>query len=374
MKKTKEFIPVNQPVLGGNEKKYVLEALDSGWISSEGPFVTKFEKEFSNKVNRQFGISVSSGTAALDIAVKALGIGKGDEVIMPTFTIISCASAVIKLGARPVFIDADSFTWNINVNELEDKITNKTKAIMAVHIYGLPVDMTPLLEIANKYNLLVIEDAAQMHGQFYNKQPCGSFGDISTFSFYANKHITTGEGGMLVTDNESIKNKCKSLRNLCFQENQRFIHEELGWNYRFTNIQAAMGLAQLERLGKIVKIKRQIGNWYNEYLKDIPAFTLPLSRTSYATNIYWVFGVVLNDNHNREEVTSKLKLKGIGTRPFFYPLHKQPALHNYIEKGQINLFPISERIAKQGFYLPSSLGLTKDNVKRVTETLLKILI
>ena len=373
MKKTKEFIPVNQPVLGGNEKKYVLEALDSGWISSEGPFVTKFEKEFSNKVNRQFGISVSSGTAALDIAVKALGIGKGDEVIMPTFTIISCASAVIKLGARPVFIDADPFTWNINVNELEDKITNKTKAIMAVHIYGLPVDMTPLLEIANKYNLLVIEDAAQMHGQFYNKQPCGSFGDISTFSFYANKHITTGEGGMLVTDNESIKNKCKSLRNLCFQENQRFIHEELGWNYRFTNIQAAMGLAQLERLEKIVKIKRQIGNWYNEYLKDIPEFTLPLSRTSYAKNIYWVFGVVLNDNHDREEVTSELNLKGIGTRPFFYPLHKQPALHNYIEKRQINLFPNSERIAKQGFYLPSGLGLSKRDVKRASESLLQLL-
>ncbi|SVE04267.1 uncharacterized protein METZ01_LOCUS457121, partial [marine metagenome] len=211
MKNKETNVPINQPVLEGNEKKYILEALDSGWISSEGPFVEKFEGAFSKKVNRKYGVSVSSGSAALDIAVKALDIGPGDEVIMPTFTIISCASAVIKGGAIPIYIDSDPITWNMDINDVEGKITEKTKAIMAVHIYGLPVDMDPLLEISKKYNLYIIEDAAQMHGQLYKGKFCGSFGDISTFSFYANKHITTGEGGMLVTDNESIKNKCKSL-------------------------------------------------------------------------------------------------------------------------------------------------------------------
>lgn len=214
------FIPVNEPVLKGNEKKYL--------ISSEGPFVKTFENNFSKTVNRQYAISVSNGTAALDVAIEALGIGQDDEVILPTFTIISCMTQIIRSGAKPVLVDSDPSTWNMDVTQIEQKITPKTKAIMAVHIYGLPVDLDPILELAKKYNLYVIEDAAQMLGQTYKGKPCGSFGDISTFSLYPNKHITTGEGGMVVTNNEKLAETCQSLRNLCFQANNRFVHDLLG--------------------------------------------------------------------------------------------------------------------------------------------------
>ena len=372
MKKKEASIPINQPVIGNNEKKYILEALETGWISSEGPFVERFENNFSLKVNRKYGVAVSSGTAALDIAVKALGIREGDEVIMPTFTIISCVSAVINSGATPIFIDADPKNWNMQINDIEGNITDRTKAIMAVHIYGLPVDMDPILEIANKFNLYVIEDAAQMHGQYYKESPCGSFGDISTFSFYANKHITTGEGGMLVTNNESLKNKCQLLRNLCFKEKQRFVHDEFGWNYRFTNIQAAIGLAQLERLDEIVQKKKLIGKWYNELFLNMPGITLPLEMTDYAENIYWVYGLVLDGNVDANIITNRLNENGIGTRPFFYPMHKQPVLKTFIDYGS-QQFPISERLAKQGFYLPSGLGLKQNDVERVAKELIQLL-
>ncbi|NQU35369.1 MAG: DegT/DnrJ/EryC1/StrS family aminotransferase, partial [Bacteroidetes bacterium] len=195
----KKFIPVNEPLLDGNELKYVTEAINTGWISSEGPFVKEFEKFFSNRINRKFGVAVANGTAALEIAIKALDIGPGDEVILPTFTIISCAGAVVKAGAIPILVDSEPDTWNMDVSQIEGKITSRTKAIMAVHIYGLTVDMDPLLEIAKKHSLFIIEDAAQAIGQTYKNKPCGSFGDISVFSFYANKHITSGEGGMIVT-------------------------------------------------------------------------------------------------------------------------------------------------------------------------------
>ena len=238
------FIPVNEPLLNGNEKKYLCDCIDTGWISSEGPFVKEFEQKMSASVGRKYGIAVSNGTAALEIAVQALGIGEGDEVIMPTFTIISCAMAVTKLGAVPVLIDSDLYTWNMKVNEIEAKITDRTKAIMIVHLYGLPVEVDKVLELARKYQLKVIEDAAEMHGQTYKGKPCGSFGDVSTFSFYPNKHITTGEGGMIVTNNDELAERCRLLRNLCFRKDIRYVHDELSDNYRFTNLQAAVGLAQ----------------------------------------------------------------------------------------------------------------------------------
>jgi len=374
LKKAKEFIPVSQPVFNGNEKKYILEALDTGWISSEGPFVSKFEEEFSKKINRQFGIAVSSGTAALEIAVKALGIGLGDEVILPTFTIISCVAAVIKTGAIPIYIDADPFTWNMNVANIEKRITKKTKAIMAVHLYGLPVDMNPILSIAKKYNLFVIEDAAQMHGQFYRQNPCGSFGDISTFSFYANKQITTGEGGMIVTNSQVIRERCNSLRNLCFQEERRFFHTEIGWNYRMTNLQAAIGLAQLEQLSKIILKKKQIGSWYNELLKNNSKLNLPLEKTEYAENIYWVFGLVLKDDVDLkvEKIIFNLLENGVGSRPFFYPMHNQPVLKKY-EKYNNYKFSMSEKLSEKGFYLPSGLGLSYSEIQKITEILKKII-
>lgn len=320
------MIPVNEPLLNGNEKKYLIECIETGWISSEGPFVREFEDKFSSKVHRKYGVAVSSGSVALEVAVVALGIGVGDEVIMPTFTIISCAAAIVRAGATPVLVDNDSKTWNMDVSQIESKITPRTRAIMVVHIYGLPVDMNPVLEIAEKHGLRIIEDAAEMHGQTYLGKPCGSFGDASIFSFYPNKHVTTGEGGMIVTDNEMVAEKCRSLRNLCFQPNKRFHHEELGWSVRVTNLQAALGLAQLERLDEFVERKRKMGRLYTSLLLDARGITLPLAATPYAENIYWVYGLVLNDEipFGAEEAMKRLSEHEIGTRPFFWPMHEQP--------------------------------------------------
>ena len=279
MPKNEDFIPVNEPLLNGNEKKYLCECIDTGWISSEGPFVKEFEQKMSAAVNRRYGIAVSNGTAALEVAVQALGIGEDDEVIMPSFTIISCAAAVTKLGAVPVLVDSDIHTWNMKVDEIETKITPKTKAIMIVHLYGLPVEVDKVLALAKRYNLKVIEDAAEMHGQTYRGRPCGSFGDISTFSFYPNKHITTGEGGMVVMDDEKLAERCRMLRNLCFRKDIRYVHDEISDNYRFTNLQAAVGLAQLERLDEFVGRKRAMGRYYTDQLRDIDGLILPIEKT-----------------------------------------------------------------------------------------------
>jgi perosamine synthetase len=367
-------IPVNTPLLDGNELKYVSECIETGWISSEGPFIKEFEEKFSQRVERKHGIAVANGTAALDIAIEALGIGKGDEVIMPTFTIISCINQIIRKGAIPVFIDSDPLTWNMKVHELESKITRFTKAIMVVHIYGLPVDMAPILTLAKKYDLKVIEDAAEMHGQTYYDKPCGSFGDISTFSFYPNKHITTGEGGMIVTNDDELADKCRSLRNLCFQPQKRFVHEHLGWNYRMTNLQAAIGIAQLERLDAHIEKKRQIGNIYNKLFASLAHFQLPLVKTEYAENIYWVYGIVLGEKMkvNAESVMKKLAAKGVGTRPFFYPLHLQPV---FTKMGMFinETYPVAENLAEYGFYLPSGLGITEEEQNEVATRLKEVL-
>ncbi|MDH3349005.1 MAG: DegT/DnrJ/EryC1/StrS aminotransferase family protein, partial [Desulfobulbaceae bacterium] len=319
-------IPVNEPILDGNEKKYLDECIDTAWISSEGPFIQQFEQSFAKKVNRKFGIAVCNGSAALDAAVAALEIGPGDEVIMPSFTIISCAASVVRAGAVPVLVDADEQTWNMDTGAIEARITSRTRAIMVVHIYGLPVDIERVLEIAGRYKLAVIEDAAEMHGQTYRGEPCGSFGDISTFSFYPNKHITTGEGGMLVTNSDLLANRCRSLRNLCFQPEKRFVHEELGWNLRMTNMQAALGLAQLERLDTFVEKKRRMGAFYTASFLDIAGIQLPLSQTGYAENIFWVYGIVLGDHipFDAAEAMRFLAAEGIGTRPFFWGMHEQP--------------------------------------------------
>jgi len=368
------FVPVNEPVLNGNEKRYLTECIDGGWISSEGPFVGKFEQLFAAKMGRQFGIAVCNGSVALDAAVAALGIGKGDEVIMPSFTIISCAAAVVRAGAVPVLVDSDADTWNMRADLIAEKITARTRAIMVVHIYGLPVDMNPILEIARQNNLYIIEDAAEMHGQTYRGKPCGSFGDISTFSFYPNKHITTGEGGMILTDDPAIAEHCRSLRNLCFKPERRFVHEELGWNFRMSNIQAALGLAQLERLDESVAKKRKIGRNYTKLLRDLPVLQLPLERTEYADNIYWVYGVVLRTSSwgNAHTVMNKLASVGIGTRPFFYPMNLQPVF-NKMGLFLHQKYPVAEQIAQMGFYLPSGLALTEEQLIRSAEAVKRIL-
>lgn len=367
-------IPVNEPLLDGNEKRYLGECIDTGWISSEGPFVERFERGMAERVGRRHGVAVCNGSAALDAAIEALGLGPGDEVILPAFTIISCIAQIVRCGATPVLVDSDPATWNMDVNTIDALVTPHTRAILVVHIYGLPVDMDPLLDIARRHDLRVIEDAAEMHGQTYRGRPCGSFGDISTFSFYPNKHITTGEGGMIVVDDDVLAAECRSLRNLCFQPHRRFVHERLGWNLRMTNLQAALGVAQLERLDEFVARKRALGERYQRLLASLPGVQRPLAATDYAENIYWVFGLVLDEavDFDAAEAMRRLGSKGIGTRPFFYPMHQQPVLRG------MGLFkdctmPVAERLYQRGFYIPSGMALTESQAERVAEALYEVI-
>ena len=366
------MIPVNTPLLDGNERKYLNECIDTGWISSEGPFIKKFEDAVAVISSRKYAVAVSSGSAALDCAVLALDLPKGSEVIAPTFTIISCIASIVRAGCKPVLVDSDADTWNMDVTSIEEKITGNTSAIMVVHIYGLPVDMEPIIALAKKYNLKIIEDAAEQHGQFYNSQAVGSFGEVSIFSFYPNKHITTGEGGMIVTDNEAIAERCRSLRNLCFTPAKRFYHEELGFNYRMTNLQAALGVAQIEQFNRFIERKRSIGKYYHDQLSNIKSLQLPVDHLPYAKNIYWVFGMVINDesNMNALEAMQALQADGIGTRPFFYPMHLQPVF-NKMGLFLDDHFPVAERLAERGFYIPSGLALTRQQQDTVITTLHK---
>lgn len=365
-------IPVNTPLLSGNELNYVTECIETGWISSEGPFITKFEDSFAEYIGTEYGIAVSNGSAALDIAVAALGIGYGDEVILPTFTIISPALSIVRAGATPVLVDSDPLTWNMDVTQIESKITSKTKAILVVHIYGLPVDINPVLDLCKKYNLKLIEDAAEMHGQTYNGRKCGTFGDISTFSFYPNKHITTGEGGMCITNDKDLAARCRKLRNLAFEPDKpRFVHYELGWNYRMTNLQAALGLAQLEKIETHLHKKRAIGISYMEGLKNLKGFQLPLMRTEYAENIYWVFGLVADTFDRKENIINHLNTQKIGTRPFFWCMHEQPVFQTMgLFKNET--YPIAENMARNGFYLPSGLGLKSGDLEFIVKAFLDI--
>jgi perosamine synthetase len=372
-------VPVNEPLLTGNEAKYLTQCIETGWISSEGPFVRMLEEGMAAIGRQRQGIAVMNGSVALDLAVAALGIGRGDEVILPTFTIISCAAAIVRAGATPVVVDSEPLTWNIDSTQIESKITPRTKAIMVVHIYGLPVDMDPVMALARKHGLKVIEDSAEQIGQSYRSRSgrqssIGSFGDIATFSFYPNKHVTTGEGGMVLTSDDRLAERCRDLRNLCFGRNRRFVHEELGWNFRMSNLQAAVGVAQLERLPETLDKKRQIGAWYDELLNDIDGIERLPMRTDYAENIHWVYGVVLKDfvPFDAEGAMGRMRAKGIGTRPFFWPMHEQPVFR------KLGLFsdmscPVAERIARRGFYIPSGVALTRNQAERVAKALGEIL-
>ncbi|MDC3217333.1 DegT/DnrJ/EryC1/StrS family aminotransferase [Gammaproteobacteria bacterium] len=370
----KEFIPVNTPFFNGNEKRYLNECIDSGWISSEGAFVKKFEDDVSSYIKRDYATACSNGSAALDIAIGALELKSGDEVIMPSFTIISCAQSLITRGVKPVLVDSDYKTFNMKIEDIEAKISSNTKAIMIVHIYGLTVDVDPVLALAKKHDLKVIEDAAEMFGQNYKDNKCGSFGDISTFSFYPNKHITTGEGGMVLTNDKTLDDRSKSLRNLCFTKD-RFIHEEIGYNYRMTNMQAAIGVAQLEQIEDMVIKKRWIGDTYNKLLKDIDSINLPIIETDYCKNIYWVYALTLKDDFKKtpQEVMHELAKLNIGTRPFFYPMHKQP-IFNKMGFFKEDDLPISEKLYERGFYIPSGLALTEGQIQKVSDAMHEVLL
>jgi perosamine synthetase len=388
-------IPVYEPLLTGNEQRYLSEALNSGWVSSEGPFVERFEAAMARRVDRSYGVAVSSGTMALQIALQALDLPAGSEVIIPAFTIISVALAVIRgcalqgCGCVPVLVDADPNTWNMDVTQIEAAITPKTRAIVMVHTYGLPCDVTPILALAIRHNLFVVEDAAQMHGALYAGTACGSFGDLSIFSFYANKLVTTGEGGMVLTDSPALADRCRHLRNLA-HSSHRFVHSELAWNARMTNLQAAVGCAQLERLDEFVAIKRTCGRRYTELLKDIPSLQLPVRSTDYADNIYWAYGVVLPARPcaaTAAQVMTFLDAQGIGTRPFFCPMNQQRPVIPYLalrlrstatggvpqEMREPSRYPIADLLYRYGFYLPGGLTLADADQVRVADALRRVL-
>ena len=374
------MIPVSEPVLGDRELELVADCIRTGWISSSGRYIGEFETGWADYCGRKHGVAVSNGTVALQLAIATLDLQPGDEVILPTFTIISCAMAVVYAGARPVFVDVDPDTWCMDVGQVEDRITSRTKAVMPVHIYGHPVDMAPLLAIAEKHGIAVVEDAAEAHGAEYRMpststwRRCGSFGELSTFSFYANKLVTTGEGGMVMTDDDDLADRLRSLRNLAFRSDRRFLHDELGFNFRMTNIQAALGVAQLERITETVSRKRAIADRYTRNLGAASQLQVPVERP-WARSVFWMYGVVLPEGIDRTavEFADQLRAMGVETRPFFLGMHRQPALQKRGVVVETDRFPVSDRLAERGLYLPSGVGLTDEQVDQVSDAVLTCL-
>lgn len=368
------MIPVCEPTLKGNELKYVTDCIKTNWISSSGKYIKEFEEKFSDFCNVKYGVACSNGTTALHLALEVLGIGKGDEVIIPTFTMIATANAVIYAGAKPVLVDAEEETWNIDTDLIERKITKKTKAIMPVHIYGHPCDMNAINEIARKHNLKVIEDAAESHGAEYKGRRTGGLSDVASFSFYANKIITTGEGGMLVTNDRKTAERARLLRNHAFSE-QRFLHKELGFNYRMTNIQAAIGLAQMEYADELVNSRIKNAILYSSLLKKVKGITLP-PKKDWAKNVYWMYAILIEKEFGfgKEQVMANLLEKGVETRSFFYPMHKQPVYKKKDSRfpDTNGKYPVSEELFKKGLYLPSGSSLTKEQIKEVVEGIVEI--
>ncbi len=369
-----DFIPVCEPTLLGNEIQYVKDALDTGWISSAGKYIPAFEEKFAAYCGVKHGIAVCNGTSALHLALTAVGIGQGDEVIIPDFTMIASAFAVCYTGAKPVFVDAEPFTWNIDPAKIEEKITIRTKAIMPVHIYGHPSDMDPILEIAKKYKVKIIEDAAEAHGAEYKGKKVGSFGDINAFSFFANKNITTGEGGMVVTNDVELADMCRYFKNLCFplQEKRSYIHRDIGFNYRMSNLHAAVGLAQVEKADEYRVMRIRNARLYHEYLQDVPGITLQPEGFN-CLNVYWMNGVLVEPKvygRTRDELVAYLKTQGIDTRNFFIGMHRQPSL----EKFGCDIsgdYPVSDNLSENGFYLPSASHLKPEQIRFICDQIIE---
>lgn len=366
-------IPVNEPLLDGREKALLLECIETGWVSSDGPFVARFEQMFAEFIGAGYGIAVCNGTAALETALYAAGIGPGDQVILPTFTIVSCLVAILRLGAVPVLVDVEPETWTMDVSQIENCITPRTRGILPVHMYGHPVDMDPVLDLARRHNLVVVEDAAEVHGAEYKGRKCGSMGTASAWSFYANKIINTGEGGMVLTSDPVVAERAASYRNLCFRTDRRFYHLDFGYNFRMTNMQAALGVAQVERIEHFVATKRRLGDLYRRLLADVPGVRFQVEKP-WAKTVYWMYSIELDASlpFDADDVRAALAEKGVGTRPFFIGLHEQPAaLSRGLFVGQ--RFPVSERIARRGLYLPSGLALTDDQAVQSVAALREVL-
>jgi perosamine synthetase len=369
-----KFLPVSKPLITKTDISAVNKVLKNGWISSEGPQVKKFENLFSKYIKMKYSVAVSNGTAALEIAVKSLNLKKNDEIIIPDFTIISNALAAIKNGNKIITIDCDKYDWNMKIDEIIKKINKNTKVIIATHIYNYPLNIHKLKNICRKKKIHLIEDAAEVLGQKIGKKLCGSFGDISTFSFYANKQITTGEGGMICTNNYKYYKKILSLRNLCFGKINRYNHEDIGWNYRITNIQAALGISQLKRINSIVKRREYIGAYYHEKLKDNQNIYIPPPTKNNIKNIYWVVGIVIVNTKLKIDAKKLMKLlniHGINTRAFFWPMHKQKILlKKKLVRNQVH--KNSKFLSKYGLYLPNYLNIRDKDIDFICSVLNKI--
>ena len=367
-----DFIPVCEPLLGGNEVKYVTEAVQSGWISSSGKYVTHFEEAFANYCGVKYGVAVCNGTVAIHLALAALGIGKGDEVIIPSFTMIATAFAVCYTGAKPVFVDADKDTWNIDVNKIEEKITPHTKAIIPVHVFGNTCDMDAICTIAKKHNLYIIEDAAEAHGAEFGGKKTGSFSDIASFSFFANKNLTTGEGGMVVTDNEEFYKKCKYFKNMCFPLDapRVYSHNDIGFNYRMSNLHAAIGLAQTEKADEYRDMRIHNAELYKNYLSDCKGIIFQKNQPN-GLNVHWMNTIVINPDeygHTKDELIEHLKENGIDTRLLFVSMSRQKSLKNFGCDCSGD-YPVTDWLTENGFYLPSASSLTEDQIKHICEVL-----
>ena len=362
----RKFIPVYEPRLSGKEKEYVLDCLKTNWISSIGEYIEKFEDKFSKFCGRKYGVATSNGTTALQLALLVMGVGPGDEVIIPDLTFVASANAVSYTGAKPVFVDVEEETWTIDPGKIREKINTRTKAIMVVHLYGHPANMDELRNIARQHKLFLIEDAAEAHGALYKGKKVGSLSGLACFSFYGNKIITTGEGGMVVTNNAALAQKARFLRDHGMSRRRKYWHTVIGYNFRLTNIQAAIGLAQLEKIGETIFRKREIARFYNQYLAGIKGLVLP-REASWAKNVYWMYSTLVDSAFgiSRDKLIIKLRNSGIDTRPFFIPLHKLPPYRDFKN------YPVSGKLSKKGLNLPSSPALTEPEIKYVSESIRK---
>ena len=365
------MIPVAEPCLGEEELKNVIEAVKSGWISSKGKFIEEFEGGFAKYCGVKYGVATANGTAALHLALKSLGIGKNDEVIVPTLTFVATANAVTYCNAKPVFVDSHPEYWCIDPEKIEEKVTKNTKAIIVVHLYGHPCDMDWIMDIAEDKGLYVIEDCAEAHGAEYKGKKVGSFGDIACFSFYGNKIITTGEGGMCVTNNEGLAERMRLLRDHGMSRHRKYWHDIVGFNYRMTNLQAAIGVAQLRKLDEFIEKKRQIARWYAEELKELEEKELIKLHPEmpWAKCIHWMYSILIENKAKigRDELMKKLEGKGIETRPFFIPMHILP-IHKRDKR-----FPVAEKLAREGVNLPSSVKLDRKDVEIIVDCLRRFL-
>ncbi len=366
-------IPVCVPLLDGNEERYVAEAVRGGWISSVGPAVGEFERRFAAWCGAAHGVSVSNGTAALHLALSALDVGPGDEVVIPDFAMVAVLFAVLYRGATPVLVDVEADTWNIDPHALARAVSPRTKAIIGVHTYGHPCDMDAIRAIAGRTSAAVVEDAAEAHGAEWRGQRAGTLGTLATFSFYANKIVTTGEGGMVVTSDSRLADRCRYFRNLCFplDRPRDYFHADVGFNYRLTNLQAALGLAQMERADALVEARRRNARLYGDALRGIAGLSLPVERDG-AKNVYWMFGITLDAarfGRSRDELAAALAERGVETRPFFKPLHVQPPYLRAVGDSLTRSFPVSTRLAADGLYLPSGPGLGADDIAYVADAI-----